>query len=336
MTPSSRGDGRRIAVRVLAGVAALLLAVAIGLTLLPRLALRWDVVAMAGSFAPYAIGPALVGVAVLALAVALSRAGVGRRRKLLRACLVGGLAIVTVLVTIQGPRFMADDRHPHGPSFTVAAVNLRLGGASPVAVERATEAADVVVFTEITQSLADRLVAIGITDRLPYALDVDLPRRGARGTTIYSRFPLSPPRALMAGSVHQNWVTSLTVPGIGRATLVAVHPRRPYPRARTWLGEQRALRAALPRDPLTVVAGDFNAVPEHASMVGLHEDGFTSAADITGDGQLRTFVARGVLPPLIRIDHVLLSPQLTASSTTTLRVAGTDHLGVQAVIARRA
>lgn len=334
--PAATEDDRpRLAVRILPWAAEFLLAVAVGMTLLPRLTVRWDVVAMAGSFAPYAIGSALLGVALLVVIALRNRARPGRRREVLL-WLAGGVMIVTVLVAMQGPRFLADDRPAAGPSFTVAAVNLRLGEADPDDLSRVTDAADVVVLTEITEPVADRLEALGLTDRLPYALDVDLPTRGARGTMVYSRFPLSPARALMDGSVHQNWVTAVAVPEVGRVRLVAVHPRRPYARAETWLGEQRALRAALPRDPLIVVAGDFNAVPEHASMINLADHGLTSATDITGDGQLRTFVARGVLPPLIRIDHVLVGEQLTATSTTTLRVDGTDHLGLQAVVARRA
>lgn len=314
--------------------AGLLLAVAIGTTLLPRLAVRWDVVAMAGSFAPHAVAPALLGVVLLAVAARLRRTKSGRRSAPLLG-LVGGVVALTAMVGCQVPRFVADDRPAAGPSFTVAAVKLRLGEADPDDVTRVTSRADVAVLTEITEPLADRLSALGLTDRLPYALDVDLPGRGSRGTMVYSRFPLSSAQALMKGSVHQNWVTTVAVPEFGEVTLVAVHPRRPHARAKTWLGEQQALRAALPRDPLTVVAGDFNAVPEHASMAGLHEDGFAGATDITGNGQLRTFIAGGALPPLIRIDHVLVSAQLTATSTTTLDVARTDHLGLQAVIAQR-
>lgn len=334
MTGRSTGsDPTRPAVRVLTCAAGLSIGVAVAMTLLPRLTVATDVVAMAGSFAPYALVPAASGVAGLTVA-ARTRAR-SRRGPDMLLQLVSSALILSVLVALALPRFRADDRPAAGVGFTLAAVNLRLGEADPDGLARAVAGADVAVLSEITRPVAARLDRNGFAERLPYALEVALPRRGAGGTMVYSRFPLGPARPLMADAVHQNWVTTVEMPQLGPVTLVAVHPRRPYARQNTWLGEQRALRAALPRDPLTVVAGDFNAVPEHATMLDLADDGFTSATDITGDGQLRTFNARGILPPLIRIDHILVSERLTATAVTTLAVKGSDHLGLQAVIAGR-
>ena len=70
-------------------------------------------------------------------------------------------------------------------------------------------------------------------------------------------------------------------------------------------------------------------------MRSLRADGLTSATDVVGAGWLPTYPSdkpQG-LPPLLPIDHILVSRSLTATSVTTFRAEGTDHLGLVATIA---
>jgi len=117
--------------------------------------------------------------------------------------------------------------------------------------------------------------------------------------------------------------------------VLAVHPCNPFCGGSAWRTEHEVVRsaAAANRGQPLVVAGDFNAVDDHRPMRELRRDGLRSATDITGAGWLPTYPANGLIPPTIPIDHVLLSPELTATSVSTFGVAGTDHLGLLATIA---
>jgi endonuclease/exonuclease/phosphatase family metal-dependent hydrolase len=54
-----------------------------------------------------------------------------------------------------------------------------------------------------------------------------------------------------------------------------------------------------------------------------------------GAGWNPTYPAQGWIPPLIAIDHVLVSEDLTATAYRTVPVPGTDHRGVLATVAQR-
>lgn len=192
-----------------------------------------------------------------------------------------------------------------------------------------------VVLAEAKELAHDRLTAAGITTRFPYERAGSLPQSGGAGTTVLSRFPMTRTEPLPAIISHQSWDLTIDVAGLGPIHLVAVHPVRPHPGGDDWAGEQARLRRSLPSGP-TVVAGDFNAVDNHLSIRRLAVDGFRSTTDLTGAGWQPSYPAdRAWLPPLVGIDHIQLGPELTATSSTTVRVADTDHLGVVATFARR-
>lgn len=70
---------------------------------------------------------------------------------------------------------------------------------------------------------------------------------------------------------------------------------------------------------------------EHAPFRRLLADtGVRNAADVAGAGWLPTFPADRWYPPLLEIDHVLVSPGIAVSALETLRVAGHAHLGLVA------
>jgi len=82
-----------------------------------------------------------------------------------------------------------------------------------------------------------------------------------------------------------------------------------------------------------VLAGDFNAVESHWPMRRLRADGWQSSTDLAGAGWQPTWpVDRLRLSPLVRIDHILLSPDLTATASSRMRISGSDHLAVTATI----
>jgi endonuclease/exonuclease/phosphatase (EEP) superfamily protein YafD len=90
--------------------------------------------------------------------------------------------------------------------------------------------------------------------------------------------------------------------------------------------------AAHPERPM-IMAGDFNAVDDHGPMLALRRLGLKSATDVAGAGWLPTWPANRTIPPLIPIDHVMISAQLTATSVRPFAVDGTDHLGLITTLA---
>ena len=208
------------------------------------------------------------------------------------------------------------------------------GRADPGALVRAGQDVDVLVLTEITEPARRALDAAGIGSRFEHQVGGMLPWDGPAGTRLYSRYPVISAEALDPHVGERHWRAELEVPGMGAVTVVGVHPQRPVRGGDGWAGEQEQVRRALPRTR-TVVAGDLNAVDSHRSLRRLRADGFRDSDDLVGAGWNPTYPAQGRIPPLIAIDHVLVSDDLTATAFRTVRLPGTDHRGVLATVALR-
>ena len=288
---------------------------------------RDDATALLASFIPYGIIGYLL--ALLVLLVALLRAA----RRWFLATLSVGVASLTVLhLSWLGPFFLPDDRPASRATFSVLTLNLYNGAADPEQVRDQADRVDLVVLVETTPKILRALAAPPWRERFPYA--VGGPEAEQSNTTIYSRFPLS--GGIVVGPTSfQQWITTVQAPGVGNVRLVAVHPCSPYCGGDRWAGEHAALRRAI-RPYLAdrlVVAGDFNAIDDHGPLQDLRADGLRSAADLAGAGWMPTYPANRAYPPLFPIDHVLVNQRLTATEIRTVRVAGTDHLGLVATLA---
>jgi endonuclease/exonuclease/phosphatase (EEP) superfamily protein YafD len=114
-----------------------------------------------------------------------------------------------------------------------------------------------------------------------------------------------------------------------------VHPCNPYCGGGRWRSDHQLINAivASHQDEPLIVAGDFNAVPDHGPMQQLRRMGLRSADDLVGAGWMPTYPAGRRIPPLLPIDHVLVNKRLTATSVKTFAVARTDHLGLFATLA---
>jgi endonuclease/exonuclease/phosphatase (EEP) superfamily protein YafD len=289
-----------------------------------------DAAALVASFIPYAV-PLLV-LALLSLGLALVRA---RRRPVLGAVVGGVVLLLAAQVGWQLPYFVADDRPVAGETFGLLSLNTLRGETDPDQVVAAAQHADVVVLVEVTPALVRTLDAQGWRDRFPY----DAGASGGRvhNTVVFSRFPLSDSQQFGSGFFDQ-WATTVDVPAVGAVGLVAVHPCNPYCGGGRWAAEHadlaRVVQGELDR-PL-VVAGDLNAVVDHGPVQQLHRLGLRSAADLLGTGWAPTYPANRRLPPLLAIDHVLVSPALGVTALERVPVDGTDHLGLLARIGRAA
>jgi endonuclease/exonuclease/phosphatase (EEP) superfamily protein YafD len=239
--------------------------------------------------------------------------------------------LLAVQVAWLAPFFVPDDRPATTPGFTLLSLNTLYGGADPDDLVRDAAQADVVVLLEATAPLVDALRARKWSQRFPYSVGVLETQVG--DTLVFSRFPLSTP-ALLPTSQFQQWVATVAVPRLGAVRIIAAHPCNPYCPGEAFRTEHQELQdAALARmaEPL-VIAGDLNAVDDHAPMRDLRRVGLESVTDIVGAGWLPTYPANRTIPPLLPIDHILLNHFLTATSVRRLHVRNTDHLGLLAQI----
>ena len=84
-----------------------------------------------------------------------------------------------------------------------------------------------------------------------------------------------------------------------------------------------------------LVAGDFNASRDHRAFRDILRAGFVDCADAARQRHRPGFTwpADRRYPPLIRLDHVLSSqPGCIVHQARTMRIPGTDHRGVLAVL----
>lgn len=286
---------------------------------------------MVTAFSDYGLVGYAVALVLLGLGLAL------RRSRTWAVLTVLALALSVLHASWVAPAFVPGPRSAGpGPVVRVLAANLYFGRADPATVAAAARQADVLVLTEVTAPARQRLRDLGVEQDLAYAGGGTLPERGPAGTLVLSRFPVRATRPLLAAQEHehQNWLVTLDVPGLGLLRVAAAHPSPPLPGRSTWTADHRLLRAALAGAPgPTILAGDFNAVPSHWPVRRLRADGFRTSVDLAGAGWQATWPAdRGGIPPVVAIDHVLLSPELTATAAGTLRVPGTDHLAVTATV----
>ena len=225
---------------------------------------------------------------------------------------------------------------PGALTLRVLSLNVLGGSADPAAVVRAVEQhqVDVLVVQELTPGIARRLAEAGIDTRLPYChLD---PRPRANGTGLWARWPLAP-LPPVPGLVAAAPRARIEPVDGWPVTVTGVHTKAPMPHnARRWQQELAAIRSALAdSDGPQVAAGDFNASRDHRPFRDLLAAGFLDCADAARRRPWPGFTwpAGRWTPPVMRLDHVLVSRgSATVSASRNIRVPGTDHRGVLAVI----
>jgi endonuclease/exonuclease/phosphatase (EEP) superfamily protein YafD len=228
--------------------------------------------------------------------------------------------------------FYVADAPRYGGKVTVLTQNLEFGRADAAAVVREIQRSkvDVVTFQELTPESVKALRAAGIERVLGnYALAAE---PGAGGIGVWSRFPMSK-GVQVPGMSFRSISTTLRLPD-GPLRFYAVHPYPPLPIADTsrWQADHEALLAALTAEKKwrVVVAGDFNATPDHPAMRSLDSMGYLDASDVAGAGVQPTWPLGRSYPPLFAIDHVLVTDPLGVSAVSLVTVPGTDHRGVLA------
>jgi len=317
-----------------------------GLTalILMTLALPPLLARLAGGYPP-SPGPELAALAPLAVVPAIAAVIIAAYAAWWLSALLAipaALLLTWQLPPVKRTRSGTAAEPSHGTGSAATTLRLRLftvnakgGAADPAAILRILRQhnVDVLAIQELTPPMVARLTAAGLTHVLPFShLD---PRPGSRGTGLWARWPLMPlpPVPGLTWAAPRARIDPL---GGLAVTLTAVHPVAPVPRrADRWRRELAMIQQILIAvDEPQVVAGDFNATRDHGPFRELLAAGFLDCADASQNRSWPGFTwpASGRALPVLRLDHVLVSPTATVPLTRTIRVPRTDHHGVLAVI----
>ncbi|HUY51714.1 MAG TPA: endonuclease/exonuclease/phosphatase family protein [Streptosporangiaceae bacterium] len=241
----------------------------------------------------------------------------------------------------------ARGREPGPYMLTLRALTLNVlhGSADAAAVVRNVRQhnVDVLFVQELTPEIVGRLAETDLDGLLPFSHLH--PRPAAGGTGLWARWPLTP-LPPVPGTLAATPRARVDPVGGRPVTLTAVHPKAPLNRyEHQWQRELTVLREVLTgTEGPQVVAGDFNATRDHQPFRDLLAAGFLDCGDAARRRPWPGFTWPSVWPgfiwrvhppflPIMRLDHVLVSrAAATVLGTRVIRVPGTDHCGVLAVI----
>jgi len=277
------------------------------------------------SLSPFLTTAAAVSTAILILL---------RRRR----TAVVAAALTLAAAAVQLPWFIGPERTaPNSVAVRVLTVNVSEGRADAArlaAVMR--EQADIVLFQEMTPEQVRGLTQTGVGADFPH--QINAASSGADGVAIWSRWPVGSPSRIP--EYELGMVTAdVDIPGVPAATtLVNAHISGPWPQPIT---EWRREIGTLPQTVQDIVdragsrpviiGGDFNATSDMAPFRRALRPGVRDAAEQAGAGRIQTFPADAAFPPVIGIDHVL-TYNGSATSAHSVRIPGSDHLGLLAAV----
>jgi endonuclease/exonuclease/phosphatase (EEP) superfamily protein YafD len=216
------------------------------------------------------------------------------------------------------------------PRVTLATANLLAtrGDFSAIAAELGAIGADVLVVVELTPEGLEALDAAGAL--APFAERVVLPRDDCFGIAVFSRHPIVR-HEILAPSDEGEGVPMIRAELDIQGTpleLLAVHTMPPMAPALAslWRTQLDALVAhAGASERALVVAGDLNLTPFGRAYDRLRAVGLRGAHELAGRGLATTWPNDGRWIPPMRLDHVLVSPELAAISVREGVGEGSDH-----------
>lgn len=278
----------------------------------------------------------LLGLGALPFLAALPVAVVALARRHVRLGVVA-LAVAAAVVPTGLPELAARTAVPPSariaPHLRILSWNLYFGNTDAAAIDRVIRQADadVVVLQEVAAGNFPVLRRSPALDA--YRQGFISPQLSASGSGIWSRLPLEGAEEVDLGGLPMTRAVVRTAGGPVR--LVNVHTLSPLAGQDLWARQLRLLGEEVRRPgPPTLLAGDFNATWGHRPFRQLLDLGVDDAAAALGQPWSPTWPAGGrLLPPALRLDHVLTSPGLVATSYATGSAAGSDHRSIRVDVA---
>ncbi len=285
------------------------------------------------AFTPFALP--LYAAALMLLAVLM----VVRRTVAVAYSLPAGLALAGLVLHAAwfAPRVAGEVPEPAADAepVVVMTTNLLRGRADTAGLMEQVRdhGVDLLVVNEITSSSLVALEEAGLREVLPF-------REGNPGAdgTVTGTMVFSTQQTLLR-DVLDTRLGGLVVDTLG-LRLVAVHPMAPVWPEDWRVDHDRVLTAVEEHDP-DLVAGDFNATPDHQPMRDLDDAGYRSSMELINAGFEPTWPVEGLfglvgfVGPVAPIDHVLVSDDWAVTESEATELDGTDHKPVVAVVARR-
>lgn len=246
------------------------------------------------------------------------------------------VVLTAAMIYVQLPLFTASG-NPAGPAVRVLTSNLHESRADAQALaDTARESADVLVVQELTAEFAEQLDQRNLNSDFPFRAIA--PADGASGLGIWSRFPILRSSRVPGYELGVIRATVHVPDANADAVIMGVHLVGPWPQsADRWQREIADLSTTLHQIAdaagagSVIVAGDFNATMDMAPFRRLLHNGYEDSREHSGAGLAPTFPADSTVPPLVGIDHILVRNGL-AAATRTVRVPGSDHLGLAATV----
>jgi endonuclease/exonuclease/phosphatase (EEP) superfamily protein YafD len=281
-------------------------------------------VAMAQSTLPHVLLPAWA---------AAGFALVSRRRAL--AVVAGAVAVAHLAWLLPEVRIAVpvDDDVRAAPQLTVFSANLLLRNeriADLIAEIRDVDA-DIVALQEYDRANRRAVESSGVLDA--YQHRIEAPADTPFGALLASKVPFVASDLVDIGG--RPVPRAVLGSAIGPIEVLNVHLSRPDVDFDGWKAQHRDLSQRVRgRTIPMIVAGDFNATTSHRPFRDLLGAGLVDAHRARGDGLSTSWPNdRGLLPPVVRIDHLLTTDELVVRSVRNGTGAGSDHLPIVADVA---
>ncbi len=194
---------------------------------------------------------------------------------------------------------------------------------------------DLITLEEFTPPALQSMAASGVLASFPYRCAASA--YGATGFLIASKLRLTGCQVRAALWTPYMVEATLWSPG-GPVALRLVHTLAPFPAYwREWsaalVAVGRSVRAS--GDSRMLMVGDFNATWGNRGFAALLHDGLTDGAAARGQATGMTWPNGAVVPPFVRIDHVLTGKRLAVTEIAARPGFGSDHRYLTATIAIR-
>jgi endonuclease/exonuclease/phosphatase (EEP) superfamily protein YafD len=249
------------------------------------------------------------------------------------------LVVVVAQAAWELPELMAPSSEPPPPGsveLRVLDANVESTNPSMAGYERAITRArpDLVVLEEATPTDISRLASSPSLATLPHRLE--FANGASRGIFVASRAPLDPDRVFFVDGLAYLMESGLVVGG-RHVPLWVVHTTAPVgPWWPDWNRELDGIAHHLAASGASgaLVLGDFNATWGNRGFQSIRGTGLVDAAAALGQALQMTWPQTGTLvPPLVRIDHVMTGRGLVVRSLVTEEGPGSDHHTLVAEVA---
>lgn len=311
-----------------------LIVVVLGFVALVR-GLAWD------SLEPLVVLNALTPIVYLPAWVTAAGALIMRRWWLAAAAVV----IVVAQLAFVAPELLATAPVPawarHAPVVRVFDANTDKNLQFEAGYVRAIEQdhPDLITLEEFTPPALHSMLSSGVLGSFPYRCVA--PAYGAAGFLIASRQRLTACQVrtvVWAGQRVPYMVEATLWSAGGPVALRVVHTLAPLPGYwREWSAALAAVGRSVRASGVShmLMVGDFNATWGNRGFVALLHEGLTDGAAARGNATDMTWPNGAIVPPFVRIDHILTGARLAVTQIAAKPGFGSDHRYLVAMISIR-